>query len=49
MKMIDYSWVRESLLVMGTLSQDRGFISLARTLGAGIALGSLEEVTSHSK
>lgn len=42
MKKIDYSWVRESLLVMG-------FISLARTLGAGIALGSLEEVTSHSK
>lgn len=49
MKKVDCSWVRESLLIMGTLSQDTGFISLARTLGAGMALGSLEEVTSHRK
>lgn len=35
--------------MMGTLSQDAGFIAVARTPGTRMALGSLEKSTTHTK
>lgn len=49
MKKIDYSWLEESVLTMESLPQDTGFITLASTSGATMALGSLEKATVDPK